>query len=94
MCFAIHCLISPSNCLTLHDEVNIGCVCQVILHQSGIPQGLVDEVVLADDATMDTLEMALDQLLSGQEYVDTSTDEFRVRIYSRFWEFVRVLMCH
>lgn len=44
---------------------------------AGSIQDLVDEIILADDATLDTLDMALDQLATGQENVDTSTDEFR-----------------
>lgn len=44
-------------------------------------QELVDEIILADDATMDTQDMASDQLVSGNDYVDTSTEEFRVYFF-------------
>ena len=43
-------------------------------------QVLEEEIILADDATFDTLETAKEQLNSGQEDVDTSTEEFRVRL--------------
>ena len=53
-------------------------MCQKVYFFTISLQALVDEIVLADDATMDTLEMASDQLISAQEYYDISSDEFRV----------------
>lgn len=38
----------------------------------------MNEIILGEDATSTTLDMALDHVTTGQEAVDTSTDEFRV----------------
>ena len=41
-------------------------------------QELVNEIILGEDTTSTTLDMALDHVTTGNEAVEKSTDEFRV----------------